>query len=46
MQESGITPKRLEFNEEARAKLVNGIETIADAVSSTLGPAGQTVLIF
>ena len=45
MQESGITPKRLEFNEAARAKLVNGIETIANAVSSTLGPAGQTVLI-
>jgi|TARA_R110000796_G_scaffold3472_7_gene13553 chaperonin GroEL len=45
MQESGITPKKLEFDEEARAKLVSGIETIAQAVGSTLGPAGQTVLI-
>lgn len=45
MQESGITPKKLEFDGEARAKLVSGIETIAKAVGSTLGPAGQTVLI-
>ena len=45
MQESGFTPKRLEFNDAARTKLVNGINKIADAVGSTLGPAGQTVLI-
>ncbi len=45
MQNSGFTPKKLEFNAEAREKLVNGIDQIADAVSSTLGPAGQTVII-
>ena len=45
MQNSGFTPKKLEFNDEARQKLVNGINKIADAVSSTLGPAGQTVII-
>ena len=41
---TGFTPKKLEFNEEAREKLVKGINKIADAVSSTLGPSGQTVL--
>ncbi len=45
MQESGFTPKKLEFNDVAREKLVAGIDKIADAVGSTLGPAGQTVLI-
>jgi chaperonin GroEL len=45
MQNSGFTPKKLEFNAEAREKLVSGIDQIADAVSSTLGPAGQTVII-
>ena len=45
MQNSGFTPKKLEFNDEAREKLVNGINEIANAVSSTLGPAGQTVII-
>lgn len=42
---SGFTPKKLQFNDEAREKLLNGINKIADAVSSTLGPSGQTVLI-
>tara|TARA_R110000824_G_scaffold22084_11_gene81419 strand:- start:15316 stop:16962 length:1647 start_codon:yes stop_codon:yes gene_type:complete len=45
MQDSGFTPKKLEFNDVAREKLVLGIDKIADAVGSTLGPAGQTVLI-
>lgn len=45
MQNSGFTPKKLEFNEQAREKLVKGINKIADAVSSTLGPSGQTVII-
>jgi chaperonin GroEL len=42
---SGYTPKNLVFNEEAREKLINGIQTMSDAVKSTLGPSGQTVLI-
>ena len=42
---SGYTPKNLVFNEEARVKLINGIQQMSDAVKSTLGPSGQTVLI-
>lgn len=37
--------KNVEFGADARAKLVSGIDTIADAVKSTLGARGQTVLI-
>jgi chaperonin GroEL len=33
------------FNRQAREKLLNGVNTIADAVSSTLGPRGQNVAI-
>jgi len=45
MSEIGYTPKNLLFEEEGRDKLYRGIETIAKAVKSTLGPSGQTVLI-
>lgn len=45
MSEIGYTPKNLLFDKSGRDKLYNGIETIAKAVKSTLGPAGQTVLI-
>ena len=45
MSELGYSPKDLKFNEEAREKLFKGIEAIASAVKSTLGPSGQTVLI-
>lgn len=45
MSELGYSPKNLTFNEEGRKKLFNGIEAIASAVKSTLGPSGQTVLI-
>ena len=41
----GYTPKDLVFDQSARAKLRSGIEKIANAVKSTLGPMGQTVLI-
>jgi len=37
--------KKLEFNDEARAKLISGIKKISDAVKSTLGGGGRTVLI-
>ena len=43
--EAGYTPKNLNFGKEGRDKLVRGITTIADAVKSTLGPMGRTVLI-
>ena len=43
--EIGYSPKDLRFGEEGRSKLIKGINTIASAVKSTLGPNGNTVLI-
>ena len=37
--------KVIEFGPEARAKLVQGIDKLADAVVSTLGPNGRNVII-
>ena len=37
--------KQLQFNEDARKSLVSGVEQIAKAVSTTLGPKGRTVLL-
>tara|TARA_R100001244_G_C5166169_1_gene131430 strand:+ start:108 stop:1697 length:1590 start_codon:yes stop_codon:yes gene_type:complete len=45
MENGGYTPKNLLFNEEGRKKLFDGITIIANAVKSTLGPMGQTVII-
>ena len=45
MQEQGYVPKDLSFDEAAREKLISGISKISNAVKSTLGPQGQTVLI-
>ena len=36
--------KNIKFNEEAREKLVNGINVLADAVKATLGPKGRNVV--
>ena len=36
--------KKIEFGAEARQKLVKGIDTLADAVVSTLGPNGRNVV--
>ena len=36
--------KRIEFGADARQKLVKGIDTLADAVVSTLGPNGRNVV--
>ena len=44
-QQQGYTPKDLKFGEEGRNKLRDGINKIASAVKSTLGPRGNTVLI-
>ncbi len=43
--EQGYSPKQLNFGDEGRAKLIKGITAIAEAVKSTLGPMGRTVLI-
>ena len=46
MNESiGYSPKDLKFGDEGRVKLINGITKISNAVKSTLGPRGNTVLI-
>lgn len=37
--------KKLEFEENARQALLNGVTKIAKAVKSTLGPAGRNVVI-
>lgn len=41
----GYSPKDLNFGDEGRQKLIKGINKIAHAVKSTLGPMGNTVLI-
>jgi len=45
MADQGYIPKDLAFNEDAKTKLISGISKISNAVKSTLGPQGQTVLI-
>src|SRR6186997_2012417 len=37
--------KELQFNEEARASILRGVNTLADAVKVTLGPKGRNVVI-
>ena len=45
MSKQGYIPKNLHFNSEGREKLMSGIEKISQAVKSTLGPRGKTVII-
>ena len=40
-----MSKKQIEFGAEARKKIVNGIDTLANAVVSTLGPNGRNVVI-
>ena len=42
---SGYTPKDLQFDDSARSLLISGVRQMSQAVKSTLGPSGQTVLI-
>lgn len=37
--------KQVAFNEEARRALKRGVDTVADAVKTTLGPRGRNVAI-
>ena len=41
----GYSPKDLHFNDQAQSKLIEGISKMSQAVKSTLGPMGNTVLI-
>jgi len=45
MEQSGYSPKDLQFGAEGRQKLINGVIKMSRAVKSTLGPGGNTVLI-
>jgi len=38
-------PKIITFSQEARAKLLRGVEQLADAVTVTLGPRGRNVVL-
>ena len=38
-------PKIIKFNTEARSKMLNGVNTLANAVKVTLGPKGRNVVI-
>src|SRR4029450_7231789 len=40
-----MPPKIVKFSEEARAKLLHGINVLADAVTVTLGPRGRNVVL-
>lgn len=45
MNTLGYSPKDLKFGDDGRRKLIAGVEKMARAVKSTLGPSGNTVLI-
>ncbi len=38
-------PRQILFHEDARAAILAGFETVAEAVGSTLGPRGRTVVL-
>ncbi|MGD0753279.1 MAG: TCP-1/cpn60 chaperonin family protein, partial [Anaerolineales bacterium] len=40
-----MTAKQLVFSEDARRRLQQGIDVVADAVATTLGPKGRNVAI-
>jgi len=38
-------PKQILFSDDARKKLVDGVNTLANAVKVTLGPKGRNVVL-
>lgn len=40
-----MTAKEVKFHDQARSKIVNGVNILADAVKVTLGPKGRNVVI-
>ena len=40
-----MTAKDIRFGEDARAKMLKGVNTLADAVKATLGPKGRNVIL-
>ena len=45
LQQQRYAHKDLKFGVEARASLLTGVDTLAKAVATTLGPKGRNVLI-
>ena len=45
LQQLRFAHKELKFGVEARASLLKGVDTLAKAVATTLGPKGRNVLI-
>lgn len=37
--------KEMKFGEDARRQMLNGVNTLADAVKVTLGPKGRNVVL-
>lgn len=42
---SSYSFKNIKFGNEARSKMIEGVNILADAVSVTLGPKGRNVII-
>ncbi|TNE62810.1 MAG: chaperonin GroEL [Alphaproteobacteria bacterium] len=40
-----MAAKEVKFNEQARAKILKGVDTLANAVKTTLGPKGRNVIL-
>ena len=45
LQQLRFAHKELRFGVEARAQLLKGVDTLAKAVATTLGPKGRNVII-
>jgi chaperonin GroEL len=45
MQFQDITPKSIEYGEDARQAILRGVNKLADAVKVTLGPKGRNVIL-
>ena len=40
-----MAAKQLMYGDEARAKILKGVQKLADAVRVTMGPTGRTVIL-
>jgi len=40
-----MSAKQVIFHDAARAKIINGVNVLADAVKVTLGPRGRNVIL-
>jgi chaperonin GroEL len=45
INKENIMAKQIKFDAEARQKILSGVEKLANAVSSTLGPSGRNVIL-